>query len=329
MPSRLTGADLIRSSSVQPMPMSISDREGGDVAGRTLISGRFSRRILRPGLSLHATDAEEHGDFVARTELPPGLSCIFYLEGALDVRLGNRAFRVDGGRGRGILLNRAEPELFTRFSQSRQRVRKVVVGVSPRWLEENDSLGLGSGRGLAALFANHLAAEPVTQTPEMRHMLEELLRPDTGDGLTRLREEAFTLSLLLGSFSSIGAGSGDRGRPLSAREHALLDRALDFIRGNLAGELTTARISSAAGCSQSVLQRLVRQGLGRSLFAIVRDERLMLAHKALGSDRASVAEAAALAGYATAESFSNAFLRKFGQRPISLRSETAGSHGRE
>jgi AraC-like DNA-binding protein len=78
-------------------------------------------------------------------------------------------------------------------------------------------------------------------------------------------------------------------------------------------------IARNAGMSVNTLQRIFRMVHNTTVFDYVRARKLHRAREALERDGASVAEAAYIAGYASAANFATAFRRFFGTSPKNFR----------
>lgn len=102
-----------------------------------MIEGQFIHEELRPGLFLHVSDASEERAFTASSHLPAGLSCIFFLDGAVDMKMGERAFHFEGNAQalEGTAIMNARADSFQRSSPGGQRLRHLVVSATPEWLD--------------------------------------------------------------------------------------------------------------------------------------------------------------------------------------------------
>lgn len=68
-----------------------------------------------------------------------GLSCIFFLDSDVDVEIGERGFHFSGNGDlrEGLLLPSIRPESFKHRSPGKQRIRHLVIPVSPEWLDRD------------------------------------------------------------------------------------------------------------------------------------------------------------------------------------------------
>lgn len=290
----------------------------------TLMKGAFLHRELRRGLVLHVSDAIEERAFTATSLLPEELSCIFFLEGSVDLSIGDRrfAFQADRGVARGAAIMNACPEHFARASRGRQHLRHLVVSATPEWLHRDALEAVADTKGGARLLRNHLAEHRWTLTPRMVELVRQIFTPSPL--IPELRDlylEGRAVELVAETMAAVlQADRSDAGSTLMTRQDAIcLQRARDFIAAHIAEPLSVETIAREAGISASGLQRLFRIGENRSVFDYVRNIRLERAFAALGRGDVNVQEASAIAGYTSAANFATAFRRRFGIVPTAVR----------
>lgn len=98
-----------------------------------------------------------------------------------------------------------------------------------------------------------------------------------------------------------------------------IQKALDYIEQNLAGELDYEEIAKAAFSSSYHFQRIFSLLCGCTLGEYIRRRRLALAGAELASGRIRVIDAAVKYGYDSPDSFSKAFLKFHGITPSAAR----------
>jgi len=287
----------------------------------TLINGEFLHQELRQGLFLHVSDAVEERPFTVTSSLSEGLSCIFFLEGAVDIELGGRRFEFHGGlKGAlsGAAIMTTTSESFRRASRARQHVRHLVVSATPEWL---DVQGLEeiSERSLAAgLLRDNLADHRWTLTPHAADLVRQIAVPSAfTPELRRLHLEGRAVEIVAETIAAVMRAERNRGESsgLGRIDLMRLQRARDLIRADPAAPLSVEAIAREAGISASGLQRLFRLGEGLGVFEYVRRLRLERAFEALQKGEASVQQASVIAGYASPANFATAFRRQFGLSP--------------
>lgn len=287
----------------------------------TLLKGTFLHRELRQGLFLHASDVIEERAFTATSVLKEGLSCIFFLEGTVDLTIGDRSFAFRGDRRhatRGAAIMSASPERFRRSSNGRQSLRHLVVSASPEWLNVGGLAEMREERRTSALLSDHLADHRWTLSPRVVDLVHQILEPSSlVPELQNLYLEGRAVEIVVETIAAImKSEKRDAGGSLLGRHDlARLQRATDLIAANLTQPLSVEAIAREAGTSASGLQRLFRASKGKSVFEYVRQLRLERAASLLKAGHVSVQEASAIAGYTNPANFATAFKRQFGMTP--------------
>ncbi|SDH67582.1 AraC-type DNA-binding protein [Pseudomonas flavescens] len=293
---------------------------GGDLFRGTL---RWLR--LRSGLSLHSSDCHELHNFSTQLQIEPRLNFVLFLQGRSDVRYGDRDVRFgsDGPAGcEGVALSLAEPVLFSRKARRGAHIRKLVVSLSPDWL---DSGGLDGQPEHAAItrFANqHMAMRRWQPSARLQALAAQILHPPGYNALLdNLYLESRSLeiaseALAMLSQQPVGAASG-----LRPQEHQRVRRVLELLDSGQADEWTLEAIARDIGVNINTLQRQFQASQGMTLFEYQRVRKLVQARSALEREGISVTQAAWLAGYGSAANFATAFKRQFGLTPRQVRSK--------
>ena len=100
---------------------------------------------------------------------------------------------------------------------------------------------------------------------------------------------------------------------------SLVDRAREVVEEDLFRGWTVAELARRVAASESTLLRAFKRELGLSPSRYLRERRLDEAFALLQSGRFGVSEAAHHVGYASASAFAEAFRRRFGRAPSSVR----------
>jgi AraC-like DNA-binding protein len=299
----------------------------GPRIGRTKrpISGVFFHRQVRQGLFLHAGDRIEEPAVVPSTQ-DAGLSCIFFLDGQVAARFGDR--RVEfrgGGPGRAIdaaAVLRTRRENFQRINEWRQAVQHVVVTATPEWLEGEGLELAGARRGDALDRQPHLSTFRWSPSARLTSLVHGVFQQSVYvPELQHLYFEGHAIGIVVETLGAMLQAERDPAGPrgLSRHDGVRLQRARDYIAANLDLSLTVPQVAREAGASPSALQRLFRRVEGCSLFEYVRRLRLERAHAALCAEGSSVQAASVLAGYTSAANFATAFRRAYGITPSEAR----------
>lgn len=284
-----------------------------------LLAGHFDYRQLRPGLTLHATDARDLQTLSSEMAQDAGLGIVLVLAGDIDASLGQRSLRLNGHAGpAATLTSLTEPERFVRRAQRGRHARKVSIGIECGWLEDSGIPAALDSGGLAAA-QQHLALTPWQPSPRAVGIAEQLVHPPAYEpALQNLFLESRTLDLALEAFSSLTASAAPR-VPLALRDLRRLQDFIDWLDSGEADGLSLEQLARRAGANPTTLQQRFRQARGCSVFEYLRGRRLAAARAALERQGFSVARAAELAGYASAANFATAFKRQFGLSPRDCR----------
>ena len=290
-------------------------------ANDTLIEGEFLHQELRSGLFLHLSDAREEHAFTVKSQIREGLSCIFFLEGTVDLKIGDRRFTFAGGHHRrmeGTAIVSARRDSFERRSNAAQPLRHLVVSASPEWLGVDGFHEIRERHDLGNILKDHLRTHRWTTTPKMHELVHQIASPSGFvPQLRNLYLEGRTIELIGETLAAVM--KSDRlaigGNLLSRKDLARLERAREFIAAHLTAPLTVESIAREAGLNPSGLQHIFRLSEGMSIFEYVRKLRLENAFALLRAGRCTVAEASLIAGYSSPTNFAKAFRRRYDLSP--------------
>lgn len=294
--------------------------EGPSLHGdATLFRGAFWNKELRHGLFVHGSDVVEDEGFTALSSQQPGLSCVFFLEGDVEVRIGDRdlRFRGNGTLHDALVIPSVRAESFRRRSLGRQRIKHLVVSVTPEWLESDGLEDAGDPRLAVSFAGDHLASHAWRVTSRAAELVNRLFLP--GPRASRIGElyaESAAVEIVAEVLAaSSGNSAREAGAFLAPRERVRLARARDFIAAHEGEWPSVEAVARQAGVSASGLQRLFRSAHGVSVFDYIRCARLERARAMLGAGECTIQEAASLSGYSSAANFATAFRRQFGATP--------------
>lgn len=294
-------------------------RRAGRDFGATIRDDRVALRGLREAHALpagpetHSLDAIAETDFETRVTRPAGLVLHLVFDGQVTATIGGAPMAVARAPGAPVQLvysATARHLPFVRRARRGERLRKVTVSVGWDWLEAR-----GIGRE-ALLGGRELVQGARAATPEEAALGERLVALDAGGGATALAREALVLALLSRCVEHLAQGPALR--PEEAERLARME-ACALTPGPVPD---LAEIARAGSMSLSSAQRLFHRAHGVPARARIRELRLCRAHEALCRGE-SVAAAAHLAGFLSAESFATAFRRRFGLTPSALHARGA------
>lgn len=287
----------------------------------TLIRGDFLHVELRPGLFLHYSNVMEEHAFTATSVLHEGLSCIFFLNGQVDLRIGDRSFEFSGNDQSamtGTVIMNTRDERFQRSSKCRQYLRHLVVSATPEWLDLDGMASVDRPSGGAGILRDHLSNHRWVATPKTVDLVRQILSPSPlVPELRNLYIEGRAVEIVTESLAAAMQADrrGEGGAILSQQDRIRLLRAIDIIKAHLETPLSVEMIAREAGISPSGLQKLFRLSEQKSVFEYVRELRLERAFAALKADRANVQQASLIAGYSNPANFATAFRKRFGTTP--------------
>lgn len=283
---------------------------------------------FRSGMTMHCSDTLDLCSLKTQIVQEPGLSFFLFLQGAVDMRLGARSFRLgspaasqNGQPLSGTVINCAEPDLLTRISERGRRVRKVAVTLPLEWFEA-EGRDQATGRDTWRDFCErHLASTSWVPSSRIVSLAEQILRPPVHEGILHdLYIESRSLEIVGEALSCLLVdGSADRPE-LGTRDYERVRAIGEQLSQSHTMPSSIEEIARDAGMSSSSLQRHFRAAYGMSVFEFIRNAKLDQARRSLMQDGISVSEAAYQAGYSSAANFATAFKRRFGISPKHVRS---------
>ena len=287
----------------------------------TLARGHFFRMELRRGLSLHCSDAEEH-PYTTISHQPAGLSCMFLLNGEMDIAIGDKKFAFSshqqGDFVSAISAFKTADVPFEKRVHRTQRVRKLILHAKPEWLQVGGRNTFWNGQQLEQFIKAPMATYGGIPTPRQQQIIQEIFNPVVHTpALLPLYLECRVIEMLAESLSLMMSNNPARTHRyhLSRHDQARLQRARDLIAQIDSGPLSVDIIARETGISASGLQKLFRRAEGVSVFEYVRRTRLQQAMHTLQTGQMSVQAVSELAGYKSPENFATAFKRQFGITP--------------
>ena len=293
-----------------------------------VLHGDYRRECLRPGLVLHATDMCQLHELTSHAVQKPGMTFSLFMCGGATASVGDRTFVMGTlpdckpARIEAVAISRSRTELFTRSSPRGSRIRKVIVSISPEWLEDGGLGGIRDHAAVSRFSQDHLASIRWRPSQRLLTLAEQILRPPALlPPLGNMYSESRAIEFVGEAFQAIAQSTESPTLQLRPSDYRRIETVCEFLEENLNGPLTMQTIASHVGLSVSTLQRLFRVVHGTTVFDYARDRKLHRARQALEADGVSVAQAAFIAGYASAANFATAFKRQFGMTPKSARSQ--------
>lgn len=281
-----------------------------------VLAGWQEVQPLGCGLVLYLSQSRDLVDADSQNLLPAGITAAFLLQGKADVSLARDRVRFDAGQvGQcAMLVNLTEADVFQRHWQSDRQETKVCLSFTPAWFEQfADEASLG-GRQLQQFSRNHWQDRHWQPSLSLLQRARQLFSDTTAAAplVRRMQRESFALELA--SDILLGIEAPPRPRRLAAHLEQCLARLKEWLDSGEADQLGIAQMARTLGTNPVDLQNGFRLRNGTTIAAYLRRQRLERACQGL-QQGLSVDQAASLAGYEHASSFSAAFKRQYGVAP--------------
>lgn len=285
-----------------------------------LLRGRFFSKTLRDGLSIHCSDSTEEKAFTSCAHQEAGLSCIFFLQGNVDLKVGSKTFSFDAHRygkieAAGLIRRGTEP--FQRATRQPQAIKHLVVTASQQWLQDS-GFEEGFEQELSEQLSHaNMALGQWQADKRLTSLVQDVMAPNAiPPALLNLHLESRSIEIISETLSNLlNEAKQSKAQQLSSHDKIRLQRACDFILDDPSQLLSVDGVAKQAGISISGLQRLFKRVYGCSVFDYIRQVRLNKAMSLLKTGEFSVDQVSYYVGYNRPANFSTAFKRHFGVTP--------------
>ncbi len=202
------------------------------------------------------------------------------------------------------------------------REQFIIVSMRPEFLAEQIlTPGVETPEPLKAFVSRresiHYHQHPLTaQTFEIATRL--INNPFTG-ALSLVYTEALTLELLCSAVGSFSLLSSNSSQEYTERELRCLHAARNVLMRQFAPAPTIAKLARAVGMSKSTLTQGFKAVFGETIFDFSLRCRMQHALTLMRDQNWSVVKVSEAVGYSHSTSFTTAFRRHFGIRPIDVR----------
>ena len=271
------------------------------------------------------TGRHHHGS--ADNSVRAKLQTFIFLSGRQVFQIDGKTFDIDAGNGLSV-----RPKALT-FSLAQMGelklveadvfpLRKVSLAANPVWLEQVCDTAGSKATTLRGFLSGHLNHQIWEPSLEALQHIRTIAAPRClyASEMTEFMLMARGMDLLSEVCGHLQQDELVPTETSSAIIGHQMERVRSYIFDNLGGPLTLETIAANTGTSLRSLQRHFRRHFGMTVFEFIRTERLELARVALQKSDIGVAQAAYLAGYENASSFSSAYKRQFGMSPKFQRS---------
>lgn len=293
------------------------------------VRGRFSVLSLRDGLYLHMSDTVQVRDHVSSRLLNAGLKLVLVIDGQADMTYGSQRFRLGDGWQqpetavvRAIAVNLRQATQCVRRGVTGRHTRAISLTVEPAWIgTDSDRIGADRWPVVQRFLDTHLATCIWQPSARILALAGQMLCvSEQDDPIQKLYLESRAIEIVCEAFRQIASRTEERPcAGIALREQKRLAVIREWLDSGEADHLLVGDIARRFGMSASTLQRYFRQSYGKSVFDYLRSSRMERARRALESEAISVAQAAAIAGYASATNFATAMRKRYGLRPSQLK----------
>lgn len=297
-----------------------------------LFKGNFSFIKLRDDLTFHSSDGFDAHDLITQTEIKPRISFALFLQGQCNAYYGQRKLTL-GNKYKckqtlvpeATLISVDRPEIFKRESKAGRYLRKLVISISPDWLENSSFAGLDGYQDIMRFCHQHLAVSRYLATSTMQILSEKMLNPpDYPLFLKNIYIEGLTLEMTSEALMLLTSEQKRLDNQSFIHPYARnqVNKALELLDSSTELKvLSLDTIAKEVGTNTNTLQRHFKSAMGMTVFEYLRCRNLTAAKSALENNQVNVLEAALLAGYSGAANFSTAFKKQFGVTPNQVRNK--------
>jgi AraC-like DNA-binding protein len=209
------------------------------------------------------------------------------------------------------------------WTAASSREQFIIISMRPEFLAERVlTPGVDVPEPLKAFVSNRRESINYHQHPLAAHTFEIASRlihnPFTGP-LALAYTEALALELLCSAVGSFSLLSGTASEEYTEREVRCLQMARNMLMRQFAPAPTIAKLARTVGMSKSTLTQGFKAVFGETIFDFSLRCRMQHALTLMRDRSWPVAKVSEAVGYAHSTSFTTAFRRHFGMRPIDVR----------
>ncbi len=158
-------------------------------------------------------------------------------------------------------------------------------------------------------------AVEVRTTRQLRHLAASLASSHLRGPLRLIYMEGVILQLFAIHAASAGLIAEQPARELSSRDRRAIEGARQRLLEDMANPPGLSALAAETGLGIKALNAGFRSLYGRTVYEVLRDERLDHARMAIEAGGLSIREIAGRVGYSHVSNFTNAFSRRFGAPP--------------
>ena len=202
------------------------------------------------------------------------------------------------------------------------REQFIIVSIRPEFLAQHFLAAADTPLQLQDFVSNRREKIVYTQRPLTSQAFDVTTRlinnPFSGE-LALVYTEALALELLCCAVKSFSGSPGAPAEDYTERELKCLHQAHNLLMKQMAPLPTIAQLARAVGMAKSTLTKGFKAVFGETILEFSLSCRMRHAMTLMRDQNCSVAKASEAAGYVHPTSFTTAFRRHFGMRPIEVR----------
>lgn len=280
-----------------------------------IYKGRLLAFEVQPGLTLSASDVTYICNQHFAVEMEPALICGIMLRGspvASDVEGYGRFVRYPHQVS---LMGFDSPLRYSTPLRKGEHFTSAGFVLRPSFFDRfADGVADDGLMALRELMEGGFRTGVISHSP----LITEIARLCLDHPYTGQLEKLFLESKALAFVIEAAQALKDERRLvalLGRREYDRVIYAREILDADLVSTPTTMELSRRVGINVTTLQANFKTVFGRTIFAHVREQRLMMAKVLLQEHRLSVAEAGRRVGFSRPSAFSAAYRRHFGHPP--------------
>lgn len=159
--------------------------------------------------------------------------------------------------------------------------------------------------------------EPIRPSSELKYIFKQMLECDFSNVVKALYLQSKSIEALSHVIEKkfIRSNASENNLYLDKASKASLDKARNIIEDNLSSPLSIAELSELVGLNQYKLKKSFKQQYNMTIFAYVKQQRMMKAMELLKEGELNVSEVAYEIGYINISHFSRNFKNVYGKNP--------------
>lgn len=322
-PRGMTPGDLVRLGAEFALGVEPIDT-APQVLETPIYTGRLLAHEVQPGLVLSASDVTYVCEQSFAVEMEPTLVCGIMLSGTVvhsdvaDYGLFTRhPHQIN-------VMGSDRPIRYRTLLERGRHFRTAGFMLRPSFFERfGDDVDDDGIAALRDLMTGGFRTAAIALSPRIGEIARLCLEHPYGGHLGRLFLESNALSYVI----EVAQALKDERRLVALigrREYDRVMHAREILDGDLVDTPTTLELARRVGINVTTLQANFKAVFGKTIFAHVREQRLMVAKVLLQEYRLSVAEAGRRVGFSRPSAFSAAYRRHYGHPPRAEFSQADG-----